>query len=233
VRLTGSTSMVTINQNLKQAFESKFPNTIVATSAGGSDKGIEALLAGTADVAAVSRPLTSQEQGQGLVAVPVAQDRIALVVGINNPFTGSLTSQQVKQIFQGQITNWSEVGGPNAPIQVINRPPVSGTRQAFQEMVLNGEQFGNTPNITTLERDATTPMLQQLGQNGIGYATYAQVANQQTARSLPIDGQLPNSPDYPFQRPLFYVYKEPATPAAQAFLGYALSPEGQQALVGQ
>ncbi len=230
VRVDGSTSMVTINQNLKGGFEKQFPGTNVATSARGSSQGIQSLLAGSVDVAASSRPLTPQEQAQGLEAIPIALDQIAIVVGINNPFNGSLTSNQVKGIFQGQITNWSQLGGANATIRVINRPPVSGTHQTFKEMVLNGENFGNSSNITTLDRDATTPMLRALGNDGIGYATYAQVQYQQTVRSLPIDNLLPSSTTYPLNRQLFYVYQNPPTQAVRDFLGYATSPQGQQAI---
>ncbi|MEG4861460.1 substrate-binding domain-containing protein [Microcoleus sp. K1-B6] len=118
VRIDGSTSMVTINQNLKNGFQGKFSGTIVDTKANGSAKGIQDLVAGTADIAAISRPLTAQEQGQGLAAVPVALDTIALVVGINNPFKGGLTSAQVQDIFKGNTQDWSKVGGPAGPIKV-------------------------------------------------------------------------------------------------------------------
>ena len=233
IRVDGSTSMVTINQNLKNSFERQFPGTQVATSARGSSQGIQGLLSGSVDVAASSRPLNSQEQAQGLQVVPVALDKIAIVVGVNNPFNGGLTSDQVRGIFQGQITNWSQVGGPNSLIRVINRPTVSGTHQAFKEMVLDGGNFGSSSNITTMERDATTPMLRVLGDDGIGYATYAQVANQQTVRSLPIDGSLPNSATYPLSRQLFYVYKNPPTQGVRDFLGYATSPQGQQVIFAE
>lgn len=231
VRIDGSTSMVTINQHLKQGFERQFPGTRVATNAVGTAQGLQALAAGQIDLAAASRPLSPPEQSQGLVAVPITVDAIALVVGVNNPFTGSLTPEQVEGIFTGKIINWSQVGGPNAIIRVINRPAVSGTHQAFQEMVLRGQAFGTTPNITTLPRDATTPMLQALGVDGIGYATYDQVATQRTVRSVPINGVTPDSPSYAYQRTLYYVYKNPASPAVQAFLGYTLSPQGQQVMI--
>jgi phosphate transport system substrate-binding protein len=223
--------MVTINLNLKNGFQAKFAGTNVTTSAGGSNKGIADVAAGTVDLAALSRPLTSQEQSQGLVAVPVAIDQIAVVVGKNNPFAGGLISAQVQGIFTGQINNWSAVGGAANPLQVVNRPPVSGTHQSFKELVLKGSEFGTTPNIKTLPQDTTTLLLRELGNNGIGYATYAQVANQQTVRVVPIDGVTPGTPNYPFQRQLFYVYKNPPNPAVQAFLGYATSPEGRQAML--
>jgi phosphate transport system substrate-binding protein len=193
-------------------------------------EGIQALQSGTADVAAISRPLTSQEQSQGLAAVPVTKDAIAIVVGDKNPFRKGLKSSEVTGIFQGQITDWSKLGGQAGSIQVINRPPGSGTHQIFQELVLKGGNFGTTPNITTLPQDATTPLLRALGTNGIGYATFAQVANQQTVRAVAVDGLTPEAANYPYQRTLYYAYKQPPSPPAQAFLGYATSPQGQQAI---
>jgi len=231
VRIDGSTSMVTINQNLKRTFERQFLGTNVITNANGSQNGIADLLAGRTDIAAISRPLTAQEQSQGLVAVTVTTDAIAIVVGKANPFNQGLTSAQAADIFQGKTNNWSAVGGNNGTIRVINRPAISGTHQAFKEMVLKGVSFGTTPNITTLQRDATTPLLQALGTDGIGYATFAQVANQQTVRVIAIDGLTPDASGYPFQRQLYYVYKNPPNLGVQAFLGYATSVQGQQAMI--
>jgi phosphate transport system substrate-binding protein len=230
VKIDGSTSMVTINQNLKNGFEKQFPGTKVDAVANGTDKGIQDLLAGKVDIAAASRPLTIQEQSQGLKAVTVTQDAIALIVGTGNPFSKGLTSSQVADIFLGKINNWSAVGGSAATIRVINRPAISGTHQGFKELVLKGANFGTTPNIRTLPRDATTPLIQALGTDGIGYATFAQVANQTKARVLSVDGLTPDASNYPYQRSLYYVYKDPASAGVQAFLGYATSPQGQQAL---
>jgi len=227
ITIDGSTSMVLINQALKTAFLQAYPGTVVNTSATGSDNGIEALLGGSVTLAALSRPLTADEQKRGLVAVPVAQDRIAIVVGIDNPFRRGLSSSQLVQIFGGEISNWATFGGADRTIRVLNRPSVSGTHKAFQSIVLGGGNFGTTPNIKTLARDATTPMLQQLGVDGIGYAAYEQVADQRTVRVLAIDGSTPDADLYPFQRPLFYVFREPADPGVKAFLGLALSEDGK------
>jgi phosphate transport system substrate-binding protein len=233
IRVDGSTSMVTINENLKKAFQNQFAGTTIDVKATGTDKGIQALLGNTADIAAVSRTLTPQEQSQGLVAIPVTTDAIALVVGKGNPFTQQLSSTQVSDIFQGKINNWSAVGGNNTIIRVINRPGVSGTNKSFQEQVLKGANFGTTPNIKTLDRDATTPLLQALGNDGIGYATFDQVRSQQTVSVLAIDGLTPDATAYPYRRNLYYVYKTPVNPGVQAFIGYATSPQGQKALIGE
>jgi phosphate transport system substrate-binding protein len=230
VKIDGSTSMVTINQNLRKGFEKQFPGTKVEAVGNGTDKGIQDLLAGKVDIAAASRPLTAQEQGQKLKSVTITQDAIAVIVGKANPFNKGLTSSQIADIFQGKINNWSAEGGLSATIRVINRPAISGTHQTFKELVLKGANFGTTPNITTLPQDATTPLVQALKTDGIGYATFAQVANQQTARVVAIEGLTPEAASYPYKRSLYYVYKDPASAGVQAFLGYATSPQGQQAL---
>ena len=231
VRIKGSTSMVQINQALKNRFEQQFPGTRVMTQAEGSSKGIQSLFAGSADIAAISRPLSNEEYEQGLVAVPVSQDAIGIVVGINNPFRRGLTNAQVIDIFQGRITDWSAVGGTPATIRVINRPNISGTYQAFQELVLQGGNFGNSPNFINMQQDVTTPILRALRTDGISYATYTQVANQRTIRTVSVDGLTPEAANYPYQRTLYYVYKSPASPAVEAFLGYVGSPVGKQAIL--
>ncbi len=227
VKIDGSTSMVLINESLKMVFQKQFPGAKIVTQAGGSDQGIQNLIAGNTDLAAVSRRLTVQEQKQGLVAVPVSTDAIAITVGNDNPFRTGLKSEQVAKIFQGQITEWSAVGGTPGQIHVVNRPAISGTHQAFQEIVLKGGNFGTTPNITTLPQDTTTSMLQSLKKDGIGYATFSQVGKQQTIRTVAIDGLTPEAPNYPFTRSLYYVYKSPPSPTVQAFLGYVTSSPGK------
>ncbi|WP_293127251.1 phosphate ABC transporter substrate-binding protein [Microcoleus sp. bin38.metabat.b11b12b14.051] len=231
VRIDGSTSMVTINLNLKNGFQAKFPATTVEAKANGSAKGIQDLVAGTADIAGISSPLKPEDQAKGLAAVPVALDRIAIVVGTSNPFQGGLTSAQVQDIFKGTAQDWSKVGGPAGLIKVINRPEISGTHQTFKEQVLGGGSFGSGPNVTTLDRDATTPLLQALANNGIGYATFAQVVNQKTVRVVPVDGATPDAPNYRYQRQLYYAYKNPPSQAVKDFLGYATSDEGKKAML--
>ncbi|MCC0178973.1 phosphate ABC transporter substrate-binding protein [Waterburya agarophytonicola K14] len=230
IRIDGSTSMVQINQAIEQGFEKQFIDTEIATNGQGTEVGLKLLSEGKIDIAAISRPLTDSDRDRGLNAVPIAKDAIAIVVGANNPFRRGLKQEQIADIFQGNITNWSNVGGQTSNIRVINRPSISGTRQVFQEEVLNGANFGNSANFTTFDRDATTPILRALGKDGISYATYAQVANQQTVRTVSVNGLTPEADNYPYYRVLYYAYQEPASPEVKAFLGYVLSPQGQKAI---
>lgn len=230
IRINGATSMVQINQALKAALTAKFQGVEVLTNAQGSDRGLEEVARGAIDIAAVSRPLTESERSQGLASSPIVRDAIAIVVGVKNPFAGGLTTAQVKDIFTGKITSWSEVGGSAATIQVINRPPISGTYQSFRQEVLQGAEFGTGTNFKMMERDATTPILRVLGLNGISYATYSQIANQKTVRAIAIEGISASEPNYPWQRTLYYVYKEPASEAVKAFMGFVASSGGQEAI---
>jgi phosphate transport system substrate-binding protein len=233
IRIDGSTSMVQINQSIEQEFERQFVGTEIASNGQGTGVGLNLLKEGKIDIAAISRPLTEAEKAQGLKDIPIAKDAIAIVVGVNNPFRRGLSKNQVADIFQGKIANWSEVGGDSSTIRVINRPSVSGTRQVFQEVVLKKADFGSSTNFTTLDRDATTPILRALSKDGISYATYAQVANQQTIRTVAIDGLTPEAENYPYYRILYYVYQEPVTPQVKAFLGFVLSPQGQSVISGK
>jgi phosphate transport system substrate-binding protein len=228
VKVGGSTSMAQINQSLKTGFEKKFPGVQALAIASSSGKGLTDLAAGSIDVTGISRELTAAEKSQGLVSVPITQDKIAIVVGRSNDFSKGLTSDQVTQIFTGKFKNWSEVGGKSQPIRPILRPANSGTHQSFQELGLKGQSFGAGGSFRVLERDATTPLLQALSVDGIGYATFAQVASQSTVKVLDIDGINPEFADYPYRRTLAYVYKGTPNDAVKAFLGFATSSEGQQ-----
>ncbi|MEG4199422.1 substrate-binding domain-containing protein [Microcoleus sp. Pol12A5] len=97
--------------------------------------------------------------------------------------------------------------------------------------MLGGGEFGTTRNTTTLDRDATTPLLQALGNNGIGYATFAQVVNQRTVRVVPVNGATTDAGNYPYKRQLYYAYKNPPSQAVKDFLGYATSSEGHKAML--
>ncbi|WP_198648925.1 substrate-binding domain-containing protein [Cyanothece sp. BG0011] len=87
VTIDGSTSLVLVNQALKNRFEQQFPGVQVLTNAQGSSNGLKALLEDKINIAAISRPLTAQEQEQGLVAIPISKDAIAVVVGVDNNFS--------------------------------------------------------------------------------------------------------------------------------------------------
>lgn len=127
----GSTSMININNALAKGLSKKIPNTVIKTNTISSDQAIKDVIDNKNNIAAVSRELKDSEKASGLLAEYVAENKIAVVVGKDNP-VWRLTLLQVKKIFQGEIKNWSDVKvGYSKNIKVINRPPESGTHQEF------------------------------------------------------------------------------------------------------
>jgi phosphate transport system substrate-binding protein len=238
--IDGSTAMVALVKDLRNGYSQVNPN--IPTTYGvpdgsptGSNQGLKNLIDGSVAIAATSRPLKAAEAQAGIQLVPIARDAIAVVVGINNPFKGNLTKDQVRDIYLGKITNWSQVGGVNQPIRVINRATTSGTREAFQDIVLLGQGFPpDSPNFITWKQDETTAILRDLGDNGISYATVSQVEKQEIVRIIAIDGIMPTDTNavkagrYPINRSLFLGVKKITSPVSKQFIEFALSPQGQQ-----
>ena len=108
VTLAGSTSMEKLANAMNEAFMEKYPNVSATAEFTGSSAGIESLEAGSVDIGDASRALSDDEKSQGIVENIVAIDGIAVVVNKNNDVDG-LTSDQVKSIYTGSITKWSEV----------------------------------------------------------------------------------------------------------------------------
>jgi len=232
VRIDGSSSMASANQALKQRFEAQFPGTSVTVGYGGTPSALQAVLDGKADIAAIGRVLTPQEKAQGLVAVPLSREKIAIVVGSNNPFNGSITDQQFAKIFRGEITDWSQIGGSSGKIRVLDRPEISDTRQALSNYpVFKTAPFTSGATTTRLSEDSTASLISQLGADGIGYTIANQARKASGLKVLLMHNRLPTDPRYPFSQPLVYVYKGTnPSPAIAAFLGYASAPTVQQAI---
>jgi len=220
IKIDGSSSLKTINQNLKDRFQKKFAGTKVETGEMGTDEAIKALEAGTINLAAIGRPLTKAEEGQGLKQVPISRYKIAIIISPNNPFKGDITLEQFAKIFRGEIKNWSEVGGSAGEIQVIDRPETSDTRRSFNNYpVFQSAPLKTGSNGVSLTEDDTEIVVQKLGKNGIGYAIADQVRDRKDVKIVPMHKTLPTDPRYPFSQPLAYAYKGPnPSPEVKAFL---------------
>ena len=226
VRVEGSSSMAAITQVLKQGFEQQYPGAKINLATVPTNDALQALKAGKIDIAASGRPLTKEELAAGLVAVPVARHKIALFVKEENPFRGTLTIEQFAQIFRGETTNWADVNGTDAPVRLVDRPKTSDTRQAFLNYdVFQVAPFKTGESAVTVAEDRTADVIAKLGTDGLGYAIAEQVINQPGIRIVSLYDTFPDNPKYPFSQPLAYIYKEPPSPAVQAFLGYASTPE--------
>lgn len=231
VIIDSSSSMQSISEALKQSFEKQYSGTSVTVTPTDSKAAVAAVAAGKADLAAIGRPLTAAEKAQGLVAVPVSRNKIAMIVGPDSPFKGSLTIEQFARIFRGEVTNWSQVGGPSDPVHLVDRPATSDTRQAFQNYpVFQKAPFIAGPTAVQVE-DSTEAVIAKLDKDGLGYAIAEQVVNLPNVQIVPMHNTLPTDPKYPFSQSLYYIYKgpEPST-GAKAFLGYATTPANQRVI---
>lgn len=134
VSLNGSTSMEKFVNAVAEAITEEYPNLSLQPQFTGSSAGIEAVSAGSADIGNSSRALKDEEKEKGIVENIVAIDGIAVVTHKSNKVE-DLTTDQLKKIYTGEITNWSEVGGADEAIVVMGREAGSGTRGAFEEIL--------------------------------------------------------------------------------------------------
>lgn len=158
--LIGSTSMEKISNAAAEAFMNKYPKVRVSAEFPGSSAGVEAVIAGTTDIGNASRHLKDSEIEAGAVENIVAIDGIAVILEKTNTVS-DLTKDQLTNIYNGTIKNWSEVGGSNQPIVVIGRESGSGTRGAFEEILKLQDlcQYSNEINSTggVMAKVASTP----------------------------------------------------------------------------
>jgi phosphate transport system substrate-binding protein len=149
LRVAGSDTMVVLNRRLAAAFMDRHPGTTVVVDGGGTAIGIAALIAGSADIAAASRPLAALEVAElhqrtgslGLTHL-IALDALSVVVHPANPVR-DLSRNQIRALFAGQVTTWAEVGGGDLPVVVVIRSPASGTYAFFRDHVLAGGTYAS------------------------------------------------------------------------------------------
>lgn len=226
VNVNGSTSMGDVIAALTEGFNEANPDVTINYTGSGSGAGITGVLDGTCDLGLSSRALTDDEKSQGAVENIIALDGVAVVVNPENTVT-DLTTEQIAQIFTGEITNWSELGGADAEIAVFGRENGSGTRSAFEEIVgvedacVYTNEYSSTGDV--IGNVASNP-------NAIGYASLSAV--DETVTAVNVNGVAPSEATvldgtYEIQRPFVIVTVEGTelSAEAQAFLDYAMSAE--------
>ncbi len=230
IQMVGSTSMERFANALIEAFAVTYPDVNVTAEFVGSGAGIEAVINGTADVGNSSRNLEAEELEAGAVENIVAIDGIAVCVDPANTVTG-LTKDQLTNIYNGTITNWSEVGGSDTPIIVIGREAGSGTRGAFEELLgledacVYANELDSTGAV--MARVASTP-------GAIGYVSLDVLDDSVVA--LALDGVEPTvdnikSGSYFLSRPFVMATNgeiSQQSDLVQAWFDFVLGAEGQE-----
>ncbi|MFZ3106935.1 MAG: phosphate ABC transporter substrate-binding protein [Candidatus Hydromicrobium sp.] len=224
--VAGSTSVEPFADKWAEVYMEKHPNIIVNVQGGGSSAGIQAAECGVANIGTCSRELKPEEKD--LNEIIVAYDGLAIIVHPTNKID-DLTIEQIKQIFAGQIRNWQEFGGKDKAMTVVTREEGSGTRGAFQELVMKKERIFKgaivqDSNGTVREIVANDP-------NAIGYISLGLVNDK--VKALKLDGIIATDENivtkrYNLVRPFLFVTKDNPTGEVKNFIDFVLSQEGQE-----
>lgn len=236
VVIAGSTSVQPLSEVLAAGFEEDNMGVTVDVQGGGSGQGIKAIEQGIADIGALSRNLKDEEKSSVGQEIVIAMDGIAVIVNAESSVT-ELTVEQIKQIYTGEITNWSEVGGDDAAITVVTREEGSGTRGAFTEItgVLSKDDAGNEVDGTTIDalvQPSTGAVKSTVSSTPgtIGYISLGALDDMVKAVKVGgVEATVDNvlSGEYTISRPFIYVTGAEVSDAAQAYIDYVLSDVGQ------
>ena len=240
IKISGSTTVLPIVQKAADQYMATHPDADIQISGGGSGVGIQAIGAKNVDIGMTSREVTKDEMAKypSFVVTTVAQDGIAVVVNPANTIQ-YITLDQIKNIYLGKTTKWTEITGANVPntnnqIVVIGRDSASGTRTYFDETLL----LKATPSSKMLEKNSNGAVLQTVAQTpgSIGYVSIGFVSKD--VKSLPVwyNAQKIVAPTidnvktktYPVSRDLYVITNGQPTGLAGDFIKYILSTEGQK-----
>jgi phosphate transport system substrate-binding protein len=220
---------------LAEQFKAQHPGATFDIAAEGSATGFAALIDKTAAIGMASRPAKPEEiangkaKGVDLKETIVAYDGIAVIVNTANPIKG-LTKKQVEQIFTGEITDWSAVGGSGGKISVYTRNTSSGTYAEFKELAMKKRDYA--PDSQKLA--GNEQIAQEVGKNpnGVGYIGLA-YTKASGIKVVPIDGASPSkesvlAKSYPYARPTFFYTNGEPTGVVKEFIDFTVGPEGQK-----
>src|SRR6201989_1280357 len=220
---------------LADQFKPQHPGTTFDIAAEGSTTGIAAIIDGTAQIGMSSRRAKPAEmsaassKGVNMKPTIVAYDGIAVIVNSANSIKG-LTKKKVEQIFTGEVTDWSAVGGSGGKISIYTRNTSSGTYSDFKELAMKKRDYaGGSQKMAGNEQIAA-----EVGKNpnGVGYVGLA-YTKAGGIKVMPIDGVLPSvqsvhAKTYPYARPTFYYTNGEPSGLAKWFLLFTMSAAGQK-----
>ncbi|HJX98623.1 MAG TPA: phosphate ABC transporter substrate-binding protein [Chthoniobacterales bacterium] len=220
---------------LAEEFKAQHSDTTFNIAAEGSTTGISAIIDGTAQIGMASRPTKPEEvaaakaKGVTFKETTVAWDGIAVIVNSANPVK-SLTKKQVEQIFTGDVTDWSAVGGSGGKISIYTRNTSSGTYSEFKELAMKKRDYA--PDSQKMA--GNEQIAQEVGKNpnGVGYVGLA-YTKASGIKVVAIDDATPSKESvlgkkYPYARPTFYYTNGEPAGLAKQFVDFTLSDAGQK-----
>ncbi len=229
VILTGSSTVAPLASELGKRFEQEHPEVRVDVQTGGSSRGLADTRSGQADIGMMSRDLAADETD--VTAHAVARDGVAMIIHADNPVS-ELSPEQIVDIYKGEITQWSAVGGNNSPVSVVNKAEGRSTLEVFlkhfdlensdiQAQVIIGD---NEQGIKTVTGNPSA-----IGYVSIGAAENS-IARGEPLKLLPLEGIEPSTGSvqdgsFPLSRTLNFVTNGEPETLTKAFIDFAQSPE--------
>ena len=228
VIIAGSTSVQPYAEVLAEDYALLYPESEIDVQGGGSAAGITAAETGAADIGMSSRAL--QDDETALWSVEIARDGLAIIVNPKNS-VADLTLDQIRGLYAAEITDWSELGGTKAKVHIIAREAGSGTRSAFEDLVMNGYEI--TPKAIVQDSNGAVRQLVSSDPNSIGFISLGLV--DQTVKAIKLEGVTASrdnvlNESYSLYRPFLFVAKSEPEGLAANFIEFVLSPEGKEIL---
>ncbi len=232
ITVAGSTSVQPFAEMLAEEYMREHPQAVINVQGGGSSAGIQAALTGAAAIGMSSRELKPEEVAE-LKPLVIALDAIAIVVHPSNAVS-DLSLEQVRQIFAGEVRSWREVGGAERPLTIVTREEGSGTRGAFQELVMGKTDI--SPRAIVQDSNGAVRQVVADDPNAVGYISLGLVNEQ--VKPVSTGGVKPSNDqvrlgNYTLVRPFLFVVKGEPQGEAKAFIDYTLSAEGQRLLAAE
>ena len=238
-RISAGGGTIPVLTTLTQRFTELHPGVLWDIENVGSDAAVASVQRAEADLGGVSREMSAAEK-QAVATLPLGLSGTAIVVNASNPIA-SLTREQIRGIFAGDIKDWSQVGAPPGEIKAFVREPSAATRQIFDEYIFAGKAAYRADYTPVDSADQTTKAITSF-KDAVSMLTITDATLKDTRyRLVPIGGIAPTmetlqSGAYPMRRPLYLVYnasKDKLKPAISAFVDFMKSPEGQKLLTGK
>jgi phosphate transport system substrate-binding protein len=225
--LAGSTSVQPFGEKWAEAYQVQKPGLTIHVQGGGSTAGVQAAISGAAQIGMSSRALTPEE-AEKVTGIAVARDGIAIVVHPALPVS-DLILEQVRAIYAGEIKSWRTLGGRDAPITVITREEGSGTRAAFETLVMGGRRIA----ASALVQDSTGAVRQMVASDpaAVGYVSIGLLdASIKALRLQGVEATEANIDrgTYPLVRPFLFVMPRAPEAIAQDFIAWIMGPEGRE-----
>lgn len=240
ITVQGSSTVLPIAQKAAEVYMDNNPDVDISVRGGGSGNGIAALIDGATDIADASRFIKFEEVenavANGIYPVPhrVAMDGIAVVVHPANKVE-ELSLEDIKKIYTGQVTNWSEVGGFDKEIVIVSRDSSSGTFGVFNDVAKNGKIDGSsirlTPTALTQSSNGDVAGTVAETKGAIGYVGLGYLSSD--LKAVKVNGVRPTNEtvangQFPFARPLYMFTDGWPQDETKKFINFILSSEGQK-----